>query len=198
MVKKLAPLAAVVALVAFPLLAQDPETPSAPVAEPPVLEPDEIPEASRVLGTITQVALYQGTALISRQIEVPAGQEGPVELIVSELPTATDPATVYADGTVGVDVRSVACRKRALTEEEKAEDAVAALDLAIRELERKMSDNRNEMALRRIRQEYLRALERFVAPAATQEMTHGVLQAKELEAVTKMHFAEYEAASQEI
>jgi uncharacterized protein (TIGR02231 family) len=57
---------------------------------------------------------------------------------------------------------------------------------------------RNEIALRRIRQEYLKDLQRFVAPAAAQEMTHGVLQSKELEAVTMMHFREYETASQEI
>ena len=62
----------------------------------------------------------------------------------------------------------------------------------------KIATANNEIALRRIRQSYLKDLQRFVAPAASQEMTHGVIQSKEIEAVTQLHFREYEKASQEI
>lgn len=208
MLYRYAPIFAALALVS-PMQAQDaaadipaadPAAPPAPVEAAPEPAPAKAEEPSipRVTGKITRVALYQGNALITREVTVPAGKAGPMELTVSELPTATDPSSVYADTADGIDIRSVACRKRALKEEEKTDDEVDALDKAIDELQRSITTNRNEIALRRIRQEYLRGLERFVAPAATQEMTHGVLQADELEKVTKMHFDQYETASQEV
>jgi hypothetical protein len=149
-------------------------------------------------GRLTDVTLYKGTALVGRHVELPADKQGTFEIVVSPLPTATDPDSVYADDTSGVEVRSVSCRTRPVDQAVEREDRVSQLDLAIRELERKISSSKNEIALRRIRQNFLKGLENFVAPAAHQEMTHGVLQAEELAAVTKMHFEEYESASQEI
>ena len=147
---------------------------------------------------IKMVTLYQGTALVTREVRVPAEQEGSFEVIVKGLPTATDPESVFADEGQGLEVRSVTCRKRSSDETKRVKTEVARLDNLIKELDRKSSDARNEIALRRIRQDYLRNLGSFVAPAARQEMSHGVLQADELAAVTKMHFTEYETASQEI
>ena len=72
------------------------------------------------------------------------------------------------------------------------------LDKAIEEIEKAITNANNEISLRRIRQDFLKNLGGFVAPSARQEMTHGVLQAEELEKVTQMHFREYETASQEI
>jgi len=97
-----------------------------------------------------------------------------------------------------VNIRSVACRTRPPDEAAAMKGQVAELEKAIRELEIKLADSRNEIALRRIRQDFLKDLGRFVAPAAKQEMTHGVLQAEELEKLTRLHFSEYETASQEI
>jgi uncharacterized protein (TIGR02231 family) len=135
---------------------------------------------------------------VTRHVEIPAGKRGAFEVIVSPLPTATDASSVYADRAEGVEVRSVACRSRPPAEAAKLANEVNQLDLAIKELEQKISTSRNEIALRRIRQEYLNSLGRFVAPAVSQEMAHGVLQAKEIEQITQMHFKEYETASQEI
>lgn len=148
--------------------------------------------------SIREVTLYQGTALVTREVRVPAEKEGAFEVIVKGLPTATDPESVFADEGEGLEVRSVTCRQRSSAETKRVEGAVAKLDSLIKELGRKNSGARNEIALRRIRQDYLRNLGAFVAPAARQEMAHGVLQAEELETVTQMHFKEYETASQEI
>ena len=154
--------------------------------------------AEPLTGTIREVTLYRGTALVTREINLPAGPAGPMEIVVSPLPTATDPASVYADEASGVEVRSVSCRTRPPDDAAQMQSDVAKLEQRILELEQKISNSGNEIALRRIRQEYLRNLGSFVAPAARQEMSHGVLQAEELEKVTKMHFTEYETASQEI
>ena len=161
-------------------------------------QPAESKGPPAVTGRLTGVTLYQGTALVTRHIDLPAGEKGPFEVIVTPLPTATDPASVFADRAEGVEVRAVACRSRPPEEAEKLEGAVAELEQAIKTLNQEISISRNEIALRRIRQDYLKSLGNFVAPAVSQEMAHGVLQAKEIEAVTKMHFTEYETASQEI
>ncbi len=150
-------------------------------------------------GKISDVTVYQGTALISRVVDIPASQQGAMEVVVSGLPSATDSNSVYADQAKGVEIRSVAFRSKAPDEAAQAQSEVAKLELSIKELRQKTSVNHNEISLRRIRQEFLKRLgSDFVAPAAKQEMTHGVLQAGELAKLTKLHFDEYEKASQEI
>lgn len=144
------------------------------------------------------MTLYQGTALVTRQVDIPAGKKGPIEVIVAPLPTATDPESVFADRAEGVEIRSVACHSHPPAEAERLKGEVAQLEEAIKKLNQDISTARNEIALRRIRQDYLKSLGNFVAPAVSQEMAHGVLQAKEIEAVTQMHFKEYESASNEI
>lgn len=155
-------------------------------------------EAAKLSYDIREVTLYQGTALVTREVRVPAGQGGSFEVVVSGLPTATDPESVFADEGKGLEVRSVTCRMRSSEETKRVESEVAKLDARIKLLQRKISTAGNEIALRRIRQDFLRNLGDFVAPAARQEMAHGVVQAEELEKVTKMHFEEYETASTEI
>lgn len=171
--------------------------------KPPKVAPKpaekEVPKGPpSVSGRLLEVTLYQGTALVTRQIDLPAHQKGPFEVIVSPLPTATDPASVFADRAEGIEVRSVACRSRPPADAAQTKGAVAELEASIKKFTNEISVSRNEIALRRIRQDYLKALGNFVAPAVSQEMAHGVLQAKEIEQITKMHFDEYETASTEI
>ncbi|MGJ8697894.1 MAG: mucoidy inhibitor MuiA family protein [Verrucomicrobiaceae bacterium] len=148
--------------------------------------------------SIKEVTLYQGTAMVTRGVTVPAGKAGSFEVVVKGLPTATDPESVFADEAAGLEIRSVTCRMLSSEETKRVESEVMKLDGKIRALSRKISEASNEIALRRMRQTYLRNLGDFVAPAVRQEMSHGVLQSEELEKVTQMHFTEYETASQEI
>ena len=173
------------------------QEPPQPAESSPTIQanPEPQPEAS---DPIKEVTLYQGTALITRHIKVPAKKEGSFEIIVKGLPTATDPESVFADEADGLEVRSVTCRKRSSEETNRVKSKVAQLDETIKNLTRKITISKNEIALRRIRQDFLKNLGNFAAPAARQEMAHGVLQATELEKVTKMQFKEYETASQEI
>lgn len=173
------------------------EVPPAEVRTPEAVPEPGVMPAQQEDG-IKNVTLYQGTALVTREVKISAEREGAFEVVVEGLPTATDPESVFADEGRGVEVRSVTCRMRSSEETKRVESAVAKLDGLIKALDRKVSNARNEIALRRIRQDYLRSLGDFVAPAAQQEMAHGVLQADELASVTKMHFTEYETASQEI
>ena len=150
-------------------------------------------------GKISEVTVYQGTALVSRVVEIPAAAAAPMEVVVSGLPSATDPNSVYADQPQGVEIRSVAFRTKTTDEAAQAQSDVAKLEQSIKALRKASTVARNEIALRRIRQDFLKRLgANFVAPAAEREMTHGVLQADELQKITKLHFDEYEKASQEI
>ena len=168
------------------------------VAEAVVDEAVAHREGKPLKGSISEVTLYRGNALVSREVVIPKGPAGPLEILVSPLPTATDPSTVFADNAEGVEIRSVSCRTRPVEQGEQRRGEVAQLEASILELEQKIANSKNEIALRRIRQDFLRSLGDFVAPAAKQEMAHGVLQADELATVTQMHFKEYETASQEI
>lgn len=150
-------------------------------------------------GKISEVTVYQGTALVSRSVELPAAPAASMEVVVSGLPSATDANSVYADQAQGVVIRSIAFRPKTPDKAAQAQSEVAKLEQAIKDLRRASAIAHNEIKLRRIRQDFLRQLgSNFVAPAAQQEMTHGVLQADELAKLTKLHFDEYEKASQEI
>ena len=149
-------------------------------------------------GRITGVTLYRGSAMVTRQVDLPGERTGAMEVLVTALPSATEAASVFADRAEGVSVRSVACRTRPPEDEEQMQGQVVELDAKIRALGKELANARNEISLRRIRQDFLKNLGHFVAPAAQQEMTHGVLQAAELEKLTQLHFTEYEKASQEI
>ncbi|MEM7383764.1 MAG: DUF4140 domain-containing protein [Verrucomicrobiota bacterium] len=155
-------------------------------------KPDPSPETEtpgESAGTISEVILYQGTALVTREVTIPSESQGTFEFLVRDLPTATDPESVFADEANGLEIRSVSCRLRETEEINRYQKDVAALDQSIKELERKISTSRNEIALRRIRQDFLRDLGQFVAPTAQLELTRGVLQADQLESITRMHFS---------
>lgn len=169
-------------------LAAQPPSPTAAASQTP----------TPISGKVSEITLYQGTAVVSRVVDIPAGKTGSFEIVIGPLPSATDASSVHADQAKGVTVRSVACRSRPPEEAAKLQGRAGEVAKEIEALEVKIAIARNEIALRRIRQNYLKDLQGFVAPAAAQEMTHGVIQSKELEAVTQMHFREYEKASQEI
>jgi hypothetical protein len=107
-------------------------------------------ESRPLSGTISEVTLYQGNALVSREVVIPAGPVGPMEILVSPLPTATDPSTVFADNGQGVEIRSVSCRTRPTDQAEERQGEVAGLEAAILEAEQKIANSNNEIALRRI------------------------------------------------
>ena len=62
---------------------------------------------------IIAATVYQGTALITREVTVPAGT-GLIELLVSPLPEQTADTSLYTDGADGVRVLSTRFRSRAV------------------------------------------------------------------------------------
>ena len=89
--------------------------------EAPAPEPKkEAPEPPRTAPSrISQVTVYQNTALVTREVEVPAGT-GTLELVVTPLPPTTVNNSLYSEGTDGVLVLATRFRTRAIQEKKSA------------------------------------------------------------------------------
>src|SRR3954470_24300306 len=77
-----------------------PPVPAAPAPPPPTTRPVEPPQkvaASRIVAA----TVYQGTALVTREVDVPEGQNL-VEFVVSPLPEQTVDSSLYTEGTDGI------------------------------------------------------------------------------------------------
>src|SRR5262245_5157668 len=69
---------------------------------------------------ITQVTVYPDSALVTREVEVPAG-EGVMELVVSPLPQATVNSSLYSEGSEGTRVLTTRFRSRPVLEDTREE-----------------------------------------------------------------------------
>jgi hypothetical protein len=138
-------------------------------------------------GSVAEVTVYRGQALVTRNVVVPAGAAGGlVELIVTDLPERIVPASIFAESGSGggIEVRSVRYRVRPVSED--VNDEVRALDAKIRNLDDRIRAAQKRAELLNQHRAYLDKLEQFVAPAATVELSKGVLNAETLKALTDL------------
>jgi hypothetical protein len=84
-------------------------------------EPPHPPDAPKTSGSrIVAVTVYQNTALVTREVDVPEGA-GTVELVVTPLPDATVEGTLYSEGTDSIRVLTTRFRNRAIREDTREE-----------------------------------------------------------------------------
>ncbi|MBN1421710.1 MAG: mucoidy inhibitor MuiA family protein [Planctomycetes bacterium] len=141
--------------------------------------------AAQTPGKITEVRVYRGQALVTRAVEFDA-QAGAQDVVITALPAAIVPSSLYASGDEGLSIRAVRYRQTAVEEEPRAE---------VREVEEKLETLAKEtrriesaLAVLEKRNQYLDKLEQFVAPTAQVEMTKGVLDPEALTQLTEMMF----------
>ncbi|HVT81482.1 MAG TPA: mucoidy inhibitor MuiA family protein [Phycisphaerae bacterium] len=134
---------------------------------------------------VDAVTVYRGQALVTRNVELPAGA-GLGELVISELPDGIIAASIFAEGSDGVEVRSVRYRERAVPTDVREE--VRKIDEAIIAAGDKIAANQKQMQVLQEQRTYLDKLENFAAPTATTEMTKGVLNADQLKTLTNFQF----------
>lgn len=79
--------------------------------------PETQPAAS---SRVIAVTVYQGTALVTRQVEIAEGA-GLTEVVVSPLPAETIDGSLYTEGTDGIRVLSTRYRTRAVKEDTRQE-----------------------------------------------------------------------------
>lgn len=136
-------------------------------------------------GKVVAVTVFQGQALVTRELKLPAG-EGLVEVIVTDLPEQLLPGSLYAEPGQGVEVRSVRARNRPTDEAPREE--IKDLEAKLRELQRSQRALTREQQLLKQRTNYLNNLESFTSGTAKEELKHGVLNADTLTELTTLVF----------
>jgi len=136
-------------------------------------------------GKVDAVTVYRGQALVTRNVPLPAGA-GLAEIVVSELPDHMLSSSLFAEGSDGVEVRSVRYRERPVARDVREE--VRKIDDQLRDLSDKVSLNTKQLQVLSEQRAYLDKLETFVAPTATTELTKGVLNAEQLKTLTNFQF----------
>jgi uncharacterized protein (TIGR02231 family) len=89
------------------------------------------PAASRIV----HVTVYQNTALVTREVDVPEG-EGGLELTVAPLPPQTIDGSLYSEGGDGLRILSTRYRQRPIQEDTREEVRKVVTDLKDLELKR--------------------------------------------------------------
>jgi len=145
-----APLWMVAGLACAQLGGMIPENGPRPVEEAPAPRP----AASRIVA----VTVYQGQALVTREVSVPEGL-GTIEVVVTPLPAATVANSLDTEGADGVRVLSTRFRTRAAATDTRAEirakeDLIKQLDLDAQRLHREIAVQGEDL-------HYLQQLEGF-------------------------------------
>lgn len=146
-------------------------------------------EPASTEGRVVAVTVYQGQALVTREVEVPQA-DGLLEVVVTNLPESVLPGSLFAEPIDGGQIRSVRYRARPIEEDVRKE--VRELDDKILALQNKVEGVTRERDVLNQRKQYLGALEQFSSSASHEELNHGILDAKTLVELTKFLTSERE------
>jgi len=136
----------------------------------PGKEADKAPKTAS--SKIVQVTVYPDSALVTREVDVPAG-EGLVEVVVTPLPIHTVNSSLYSEGNDGIRVLTTRFRNRPVEEDareevRKLDDDIRKLNLDIQKAQADMEANKANIAL-------LGKLENFTAANTTHATEKGKL-----------------------
>src|SRR5947209_7572078 len=81
---------------------------------------ESVPPPRPATSKIVAVTVYQGQALVTREVSVPEG-DGTVELVVTPLPAQAVDSSLYTEGTDGLRVLSTRFRTRAVKDDTRRE-----------------------------------------------------------------------------
>ncbi len=129
--------------------------------------------AQEVTGSVSEVIVYRGQALVTRTIELDLPQGGS-ELVVRKLPNKVVPESLYAQASGDVTVSSVRYRERAVEEDTREE--VKKLDAEIEKLQTNL--HHAEMNLRLINDNRgsISKLENLTISAGQSDLDRSLLQ----------------------
>ena len=135
-----------------------PEPPAPRPAPAPAVPVEDAPPPNPASSRVTAATVYQGSALVTREVVVPEGR-GMVELFVTPLPSATIANSLYTEGTEGARVLSTRFRTRAVKEDTRL--AVREKEAEIQELALESGRVQKEIEVFRQNLEFLQKLENF-------------------------------------
>ncbi len=109
------------------------------------------PVSAAARSRIVKVTVYPNSALVTREVEVPAGA-GITELVVSELPLRTVNSSLYSEGTDGIRVLTTRFRTRPVFEDtredvRKLEDELKKLALAAQKIQADMDSLKQNLMM---------------------------------------------------
>ena len=142
------------------------QEPAAPAADPPL---------KSVASRVTAVTVYQGNALVTREVDVPEGK-GLVELIVTPLPPQTIDSSLYTEATDGIRVLSTRYRTRAVKEDTRKE--VRAKEGQIKTLKQEAERLQKEIQVIEQNLQFLTKLEAFTGATMEHLTEKGLLDSK--------------------
>ena len=154
----------------------------------------QAPKPLETKGIMEAVTVYRGQALVTRAIEVD-GPAGSVDVVVTDLPAAILPNSLYASAPETVQVRAVRFREQAVSDEPREE--VRKLDQQIEDLNKSLRENKALQSVLAEKKAYLANLDNFTAAKAKEEMAKGVLNAENIKGVTEFLFAQRSALAKE-
>jgi hypothetical protein len=107
--------------------------------------------AAAAKSRIVKVTVYPSNALVTREVEVPAGQ-GLAELVVPDLPIRTVDTSLYSEGSEGIRVLSTRFRTRPVLEDtredvRKLEDQKKKLQIAAEKIVSEMGSIKQNMQM---------------------------------------------------
>jgi len=153
-----------VAGLACALLAQTREPASGNVVQDVAQQVEIAPSPKAAASVITNVTVYQGQALVTREVSVPA-EEGTVELVVTPLPAQTVDSSLYTEGADGLQVLSTRFRTRAIRDDTRQE--VRAKEELIKKLEVDAQRLQKQIAIEQEDLSYIKGLGSFTGTALT-------------------------------
>jgi hypothetical protein len=146
-----------IALIVFPVLAQ-----THPATQPAA--------PSRIVA----VTLYQTSALVTREVAVPAGA-GAVELVVGPLPGSTVNSSLYSEGTDGLRVLTTRYRVRAVPQ--NTQEEVRRIDDELKEIQKSNEQIQAQIASIQQAMQLLTKLESFTSASLKETTEKGNLNA---------------------
>lgn len=145
-------------------------------------------------GKIESVTVYRGQALVTRVLELD-GRQGPMELVVTELPARVMPESLYASGSEGVMIRAVRFRTRAVSREPREE--IRKIQDQIEGVQKEMRALEASKALLAQKKTYLDRLEKFAGDKGGEDLDKGELDVDALVKLTDFLFERREELSKQ-
>ncbi len=121
-----------------------------------IVRPGALPKAEQ--SKITSVTVYQGQALVIREVSVPEG-EGTAEIVITPLPAGVVDTSLFAEGSETVRVLSTRFRTRAVKQDTRAE--VREKEEQLKKLQDEAQRLQKEAAVQEQDLAYLQKLEGF-------------------------------------
>jgi uncharacterized protein (TIGR02231 family) len=136
--------------------------------------PDAVQDVKVAPSKVAAVTVYPNSALVTREVDVPAGQ-GVIELTVSPLPPTVIASSLYSEGIDGVRVLTTRYRSRAILQDtredvRKLQEEIAQLSQAREKIQSDINANQENLKM-------LSKLEGFMGVMTIQGTEKGQLNA---------------------